>query len=83
MIKCTCPLNQKEEHEELPSSSHWLEIEESDNVLIGVMPEHQTLPLGDGTDLSPHYLRYITEVSKEIRIIEISNTFFLGQARLG
>ena len=46
------------------------------------MPEHQTLPLGDGTDLGPHYLRYIAEVSKGIRINEISHTVFLGQARL-
>ena len=63
------------------SRSHWLEIEESDDVLVGVVPEHQALPLGDGTDLSPHYLRYITEVPTGIRKIEILSTFFPGRAR--
>ena len=64
------------------SRSHWLEIEESDDVLVGVVPEHQAMPLGDGMDLGPHYLRYIAEVSKGIRKNESTRTVFPKGAQL-
>ena len=49
-------------------------------MLVGVVPEHQALPLGDGTDLGPQYLRYIAEVTKGIKKKMLGLTVFPKEA---